>query len=313
MRDITVLMTTYNEEKEILSKAIESILNQTYKDFDFLIIVDCPSNLDNINLLYNYAKIDDRIRIVINEINLGLPMALNKGIELINSKYIARMDADDISLKNRLEEQLNFLKENKSISLIGSNVSYINNQDDIVVEPNKILENHSDIVEAMKHVNVFKHPTLFGKTEVFKNIKYRNLRYAQDYDFMCRVIEGEYYVANINKKLLLYRLASKENMQKNFLQELTANIIRKNYSSRKLNNIDINKQISKYKFENDFDILVAKKDIDIMLSFLNKKNIKRFFIHLALNVFKSKYHRLKIMNLIGYLFVKTKCYLKYGG
>ncbi len=104
MKKLTCLMTTYNENGIILETAINSILNQTYQNFDFLIIVDNPDNSEIISVLEDYSKKDNRIRYIINKKNMGLPMALNKGIDMIRTKYIARMDADDIALPERFEK-----------------------------------------------------------------------------------------------------------------------------------------------------------------------------------------------------------------
>jgi glycosyltransferase involved in cell wall biosynthesis len=97
-------MSVYNEEK-YLSEAIESILNQTYSDFEFIIINDCSTDA-SCDIILSY--IDKRIVFIENEINIGLARSLNKGIDIAKEKYIARMDADDISLPERFEMQIWF-------------------------------------------------------------------------------------------------------------------------------------------------------------------------------------------------------------
>src|SRR3990170_6306785 len=102
--EITVLMSVYNGER-FLREAIESILNQTYRDFEFLIINDGSTDSSReIILSYN----DPRIRLIDNELNIGLTRSLNKGLRLARGKYIARQDADDISFRKRLEKQVAF-------------------------------------------------------------------------------------------------------------------------------------------------------------------------------------------------------------
>ena len=104
---ISVIMSTYKEDEELLRESIESILNQTYKDIEFIIILDYPDNEIHQKVICEYASKDKRVHFYINQKNLGLTKSLNRGISLCTGDYIARMDADDISLSDRLEKQLN--------------------------------------------------------------------------------------------------------------------------------------------------------------------------------------------------------------
>jgi glycosyltransferase involved in cell wall biosynthesis len=113
---VTVLLPVYNGE-EYLKSAIDSILTQTYTDFEFLIINDGSTDTTE-NIILSYT--DPRIRYVKNEQNIKLIATLNKGLKLAKGKYIARMDADDISLPERLEKQISFLENNPNVGLCGS-------------------------------------------------------------------------------------------------------------------------------------------------------------------------------------------------
>ena len=101
-------MSIYSEEEEWIRESIDSILNQTFSDFEFIIINDNPNRDKNNSLLTEYTRIDNRIIIITNEENIGLTKSLNKGLEIARGKYIARMDADDISLPTRFEKQVDF-------------------------------------------------------------------------------------------------------------------------------------------------------------------------------------------------------------
>ena len=114
--EITVLMPVYNDER-FVRFSVESILNQTFHNFEFLIINDA-SNDSTLKILKEYQ--DPRIIIVNNEVNLRLTKTLNKGLNFAKGKYIARIDSDDISVKERLEKQYLFLKNNKEFGLVGS-------------------------------------------------------------------------------------------------------------------------------------------------------------------------------------------------
>jgi glycosyltransferase involved in cell wall biosynthesis len=104
-------MPVYNGSKH-LSDAVDSILTQTYTNFEFLIIDDASTD-NSFEILKSYK--DDRIRLIKNEKNIGLSASLNKGLNLALGKYIARMDQDDISLPNRLEKQIEYFKEHNDI------------------------------------------------------------------------------------------------------------------------------------------------------------------------------------------------------
>ena len=118
---VSVVMSTYNRSKDdqdLLSRAINSILNQTYKDFELIIIND-GSDDKTAEVLQNFANQDKRIIILTNTQNKGLPYSLNRGLDQAQGKYIARMDDDDYSLNHRLEKQVHFLDNNPHITATG--------------------------------------------------------------------------------------------------------------------------------------------------------------------------------------------------
>lgn len=121
--EVTVLMSMYNTPLEQLKLAIESILQQTYKDFEFLIINDAASK-QCVELVKSYD--DNRINLINNEVNLGLEKSLNKGLKLAKGNYIIRMDTDDIAYQNRIEKQIEFIKKHSEYSIVGSKAEYFN-------------------------------------------------------------------------------------------------------------------------------------------------------------------------------------------
>lgn len=120
---VTVLMAEHNTKEEELRSSIESILNQTYENFELLIIDDC-SNKKSTEIIKSYK--DSRIKLIHNEENLGLAESLNKGINLINTEYIIRMDTDDIAKKNRIEKQMNFVNKHPEYSIVSGNANFFN-------------------------------------------------------------------------------------------------------------------------------------------------------------------------------------------
>ena len=115
---ISVVMSVYNGERYI-RESVESILNQTYRDFEF-ILMDDASKDRTASLCRGYQKKDPRIRFYSNRENLGLTASLNKGIALAKGKWIARMDSDDVSVPERFEKQMAFLKKNPAVKLLGT-------------------------------------------------------------------------------------------------------------------------------------------------------------------------------------------------
>ena len=116
MPKISVLMPIYNTQEEHLREAIESILNQTFSDFELIVIDDCSTDTTG-EILKRLAERDERVKVHPNEVNLRLPSSLNKAISLARGRYIARMDADDIALPERLERQYAFMEAHPNVAL----------------------------------------------------------------------------------------------------------------------------------------------------------------------------------------------------
>ena len=112
MVETSVIMATYKESIDCLKQSIESIINQTYNDFEFIIILDNPDNKEHIAFINDYVCKDERIKFYINDKNMGLTNTVNRGLKLAEGKYICRMDADDISELYRMEHQKKYLEEN---------------------------------------------------------------------------------------------------------------------------------------------------------------------------------------------------------
>ena len=112
---VSVIMSNYNTPEEYLRESIESILNQTYSHIEFIIVDDCSTD-NSLNVIKSYK--DDRIVLIENTENLGLTKSLNKALKQAKGEFVARMDADDISLPTRFEKQVAFLKQNSDVDAI---------------------------------------------------------------------------------------------------------------------------------------------------------------------------------------------------
>lgn len=244
---ISVIMATYKECRNDLTEAIESILNQTYRDFEFIIILDNPHNDEHIQIIKDYAQKDSRIKFYINEKNLGLANTLNRGISLANGEYIARMDADDISYPYRFEKQLKYIEEN-NYDLIGGITEIIDENGRNIYAIKRVPSSPEKIKKALKYGQCIAHPTWFGKSEVFKTLKeYRNIPLCEDYDFTLRAVLQGFKISNLNKIVLKYRMSSNSISRSNlFEQYLYMRYITKQYSLGKIAEIkDANEYVQK--------------------------------------------------------------------
>lgn len=201
---ISVVMGAYNSEKYI-SEAIESIINQTYKNFEFIIIDDCSTDKTNM-IIRKYAVKDNRIKLINNSNNMGLTYCLNKGIKIAKGKYIARIDTDDISLPGRLERQLSYLEKHKDVVVLGSCAFDIDENGKIIREKN-VPKYNKDIVNLIKLVNPMIHSTvMFRKKEINIIGGYNeDFKTSQDYELWFRCIAKGYHMENLSEKLLYYR------------------------------------------------------------------------------------------------------------
>ncbi|MBN1066205.1 glycosyltransferase [Clostridium botulinum] len=201
---ISIIMSIYNETFEELNKSINSILSQTFKDFEFIIINDNPNNIIIKSVIDSI--IDPRIKLYNNEKNCGLIFSLNKAIQISQGKYIARMDADDISYSTRLEEQLNYIQKN-NLDLIGSYIELINEEDETIKSEMRFPIGHKKIDRFMTWGSCIAHPTWLGKRSMFEHLGgYRNAKYCEDYDLILRAIKCGYVVGNLPKVQLKYRI-----------------------------------------------------------------------------------------------------------
>ena len=200
---VTVLLPVYNGEKH-LSDAIESVLNQTYKNFELLIINDCSTDsTDTIVKLYD----DSRIRYLQHTENKRLIFTLNEGISLAKGKYLARLDADDIAFQTRIEEQVSFLEANLDYVLIGTKVQLIKEKQ-VTDETISYYTEDSDLRFSMCFYCPFIHPSIMLRLDVIRanNLLFdSNYLHAEDYEYWTR-LSNYGKVGNINKILNYYRI-----------------------------------------------------------------------------------------------------------
>ncbi|OQR54028.1 glycosyltransferase [Bacillus sp. CDB3] len=199
---ISVIMSNYNTSEKYLRESIESILKQSFTDFEFIIIDDCSTN-NSKSVLKSFN--DNRIKVISNEKNLGLAASLNKALQISKGEFIARMDSDDISCETRLEKQYKYLKSNPSVGLVASFAKKIGNDKGYIYS---IVEEPGKMNVPMFFGNVICHPSVMFRREaiISNHLKYNEeFKTGQDYELWSRLLKKE-KVAIIPEVLLSYRI-----------------------------------------------------------------------------------------------------------
>lgn len=307
---LSVIMSVYNENIDWLREAIESVLNQSYKNFEFIIILDNPNATHLQKIINDYVKIDDRIRFYINEENKGLVYSLNRALELSNGEFIARMDADDICEPLRLEKEMYFIEKNK-LDLVGTAISIINEKNEVIGSMNNYGNTPITCLNSLKYRNCIVHPTwLFRKSIVDKNGGYKDIPTAEDYEFLCRMALNNVKMCNIDEKLLKYRRRNNSISIKNLrIQFNISKIIRKAYknslkTSKKYDSYILEQKIKNMSLKNKR--LVFDKGIEIYLkgcNFLSKGNKVKGLLYIVSAIILSP----EILgNLIASIMIKKE-------
>tara|TARA_X000001036_G_scaffold432048_1_gene467339 strand:+ start:3558 stop:4235 length:678 start_codon:yes stop_codon:yes gene_type:complete len=222
MSKISIIMGVFNSE-ETLKNSIESILDQSFRDFEFLILDDCSTD-NSFEIADIYRKKDERIKLYRNHENLGLTKSLNILIENSKSDYIARQDSDDVSRNKRLEAQLSFIKKFK---LDGCTTKAISQQTGKILH--KIANKFPPKV-TIKYKNPFIHGSLLILKKTLDEVGCydENFIYAQDYKLMSEVLKNGSSIKIMND--IFYELNTINNISSKYKaeQEYFANCVRKN-------------------------------------------------------------------------------------
>jgi glycosyltransferase involved in cell wall biosynthesis len=303
MPEVSVIMSVFNG-KDFLAESIQSVLDQSFKNFEF-IIIDDGSKDNSLEVIRSYEALDSRIR-VITQKNQGLAKSLNVGIENSRGKYIARIDADDLCYESRLQKQFVFMEENPSVDLVGSSVDVIDESGSITTSKIQITS-FEDIYEKRYSLSPVLHITFFGKKTFFEtNNGYReNFIFAQDYDLVLRGLDSGAIIQNMEEKLVKYRDFQKKINPLKFIQQYRITELAIKLSKERLkfgneiSNIDF--LLAETMKVNSWNIFVAKIFLKTYLldsSFKNKflKNISKLFAF----IFSSDLRKLLSRDLKAY-------------
>ena len=273
---ISVVMSIFSEPVEWISQSINSILSQTFRDFEFIIVNDNPLRKVNAQLLDSYASKDDRVKIVHNEMNLGLARSLNKALNLVHGKYVARMDADDISLPDRFILQYNFLEHNLDYGICGTYARFIDEHTKI---GKKIRLGHTneELKAKLLFYSPFMHPSIMARSNLICGLKYNeDFRVAQDVELWLRMSKVTKFY-NIPRVLLYYRVhcensraREKKILQQNILETLAGKRFEEFVSPIK--NDFMKDLFAKFYIQSNMgNEILERKEVFDMFSFLLKK------------------------------------------
>lgn len=316
---VTVITTVYNCEKYI-SKSIDSILNQTFNDFEYIIVNDGSTD-NTTGIINSLAGKDKRLVLINNKLNQGRVKSLNIALEKSKGKFIAIQDADDISLPGRLESQYEFIDTHPEYVLVGSNITLIDENENIISAPRRPL-NDSDLKFSLLFRCTFANPSIMYRRETIEknNIRYENnFAHAEDFRFIS-LISRHGKVANLKNAYIQYRKHPENNsfVNEDILSNSSSLIVMENLlnlgfninfeQATRLRKIFSSRGISRENIHGDIEIIfqIIKKfsvnnetsnnkeiarSLKRMLNWLGKKNVMT----------NSQYSKLFISILTYYL------------
>jgi len=198
-------MSVFNDQN-FLEQAIESVLDQTFQDFEFIICNDCSTD-NSENIILEMMQKDPRIVYIKNEKNLGLAASLNKCILKSTTPFLARMDSDDICFPNRLDVEYKYLIDNPYCAVVGSHSLIIDNQNNIIRESAKLKKDL--LLKDCLQKSSLIHPSVMMRKEFIQKVGMYSVnpltQRAEDYDLWCKLSSNGYKLNNLEDKLLYYR------------------------------------------------------------------------------------------------------------
>ncbi len=205
----------YFKKKKFFKRTIESILNQTYQNFEVLIIYDDEDRRD-LNFIKKLIKKDKRFKLIINKINLGAGESRNKGIKKAKGKYICFIDADDIWNKNKLKLQINFMKK-KNISFSHSNYEIIDKDNKVIGI--RIAEDYNNFLKLSKSCNIGLSSVIFEKKILKNKLKFPNIKTKEDFVLWLRILKDGTSIFAFKKRLVKWR-KSKNSLSSSSFQKI---------------------------------------------------------------------------------------------
>jgi len=256
---VSVLMPVHNGEP-FLSDAVESILNQSYGDFE-LILIDDGSTDKTYEILQQFVQMDPRIKVFSNHSNLGLTKSLSSGLAKCRGEFIARHDADDLSEPDRFACQVGFLNNHPNHGVIGTAVTRIEHQGSKIDQPG-IISGNNRIQSYLERVNPFTHGTVMMRKSVLDKVDgYRNcFYYSQDYDLWLRLSRVT-FLENLSECLYKLRIHTDGISRKNHYVQVQYAALATIFSKERLKNGEDSYKTLEIDYSGDVDLFLERKDI----------------------------------------------------
>ena len=290
---VSVLLPVYNAQN-FVKEAIESILHQTFHDFELIIINDGSSD-NSLNIISTF--IDERILVVNHELNKGLVFTLNEGLDLAQGKYIVRMDADDFSFPNRLKLQVDFMERNKDIMVSGGQmIDYDNNW-----MLSKNPKDCNQVKVSLLFTCVVSHPTVIIRNQILKMENYyydKSFIHSEDYELWSRVVR-KHKISNISDVILKYRAHKNQVSQKFFkaqfdgIRECQKIQLRQLGLNPTKQQLDLHSSFSQLNFVYNQEYLLEVEQW--LLELINYNSISRFYDRKSMQIVISKWW----LNIVG--------------
>lgn len=228
MLKLSVIMPVYKERLDHLKSSIDGVLNQTYDNFEFIIVAE--PNEENITFLDNIKKSDSRTKVIRNKTRLGVADTRNRAINKCTGEYIAFVDADDFSRVDRFEKQVEFLEDNPEISVLGSNMDIVDENDNIIGK-RKYPELHEDILREFLLIMPLANPTVMVRNKDLKDLGTFNstLIKSEDFDLWMRFLAYNRRFHNVQEDLISYRVTAGYNEKRPKIHWVNNYIARKKY------------------------------------------------------------------------------------
>lgn len=204
--EVSVILTTYNEKETFLLQSLNSILEQTFEDFELIIVLE-PEDC-NYQLLKNYASIDNRIIIHRNKTKLGFVKSLNIAIVKSRGKYIARIDSDDFCDPDRFQNQVNYFLKHPETDVIGTDLNIVDKSNKIIAF-REYKSNHKGIKKSFVFTAGIAHPSVMVKKKCFDLYGHynENFTFSEDLELWLRFLSKGCIFHNLSLKLLNYRVS----------------------------------------------------------------------------------------------------------
>ncbi len=317
---VSVIIPVYNAQKYIC-EALKSIINQTYSNLE-VIIIDDGSTDNSLEIITKYQLEDSRVKILKNNKNMGLIYSLNKGIVNSNGKYIARMDADDISYLTRIEKQVNFMEKNTDVCMCGTECKLFLGNKKFLRKNIEVEIDYEKIIASTLFKCEFIHPSIMIRRDIINENNYKydsDFNSVEDYELWSRILIN-HKVTNIKESLLLYRVLKTSitsNANKNMeLRKKTFKKLYKNYISNlglKLNDeeLDIHFEIAMIQNLSEINYSLDEKNmyLEKLIKNINKRYIKEVCSYQFLKccIYENNYKAFKnseYNNIINCTFLK---------